>query len=203
MIKLNILDIFALFALLSSILVITSKNPVISIVYLVLLFLFVSLILILIGVKFIGLSYIIVYIGAISVLFLFIIMMININLIDILEIGKDYTKNIPLAFLLGILFAYSIFTIIPNFISYINIQLIQFDYINYFNHLFINIIYMLKLTYNTFFTHNSIFFEITVNQFSQIKSLGLLLYTKNGLLLVIISMILLIAMIALIFISRK
>jgi NADH-ubiquinone oxidoreductase chain 6 len=202
-IKFNLLDILAFCALFSGILVITSKNPVISIVYLVLLFLFISLILILIGIKFIGLSYIIVYIGAISVLFLFIIMMININLIDILEIGKDYTKNIPLAFILGILFAYSFFTIIPNFLTEINIELIQFDYFNYLNHLFTNIIYMLKLTYSSIISYNSAYYEISINQFSQVKSLGLILYTKNGLLLIIISMILLISMVALIFISRK
>jgi NADH-ubiquinone oxidoreductase chain 6 len=118
-----ILNSFAILALLFAILVITSKNPVISIVYLVGVFMFTSLILILLGIKFIGLSYIIVYIGAISVLFLFIIMMIDIKSVDILDIGRDYSKNLPLALLIGVLFIYSIFILIPilqmkNFLNY-------------------------------------------------------------------------------------
>ena len=69
--------------------------------------------LILMGVGFIGISYVIIYIGAIAVLFLFVIMMINIKLADILETGTQYTKNIPLALALGSLFFYEIFTILP------------------------------------------------------------------------------------------
>ena len=89
---------------LSSILVITSKNPVIAVVYLIAVFINTAGYMILTGIGFLGLSYIIIYIGAITVLFLFIIMMINIRLVDILEIGSEYTKNLPLAIILGLLF---------------------------------------------------------------------------------------------------
>ena len=51
--------------------------------------------------------------GAIAVLFLFVIMMINIKLTDILETGSQYTKNLPLALSIGLLFIYEIYTIIP------------------------------------------------------------------------------------------
>ena len=51
--------------------------------------------------------------GAIAVLFLFVIMMINIKLTDILETGSQYTKNLPLALSIGSLFIYEIYTVIP------------------------------------------------------------------------------------------
>ena len=83
-----LLDITSFNAILSSILVITSKNPVISVIYLISLFLNASLFLIIKGIYFLGISYILIYIGAITVLFLFVIMMINIKLTDILESGS-------------------------------------------------------------------------------------------------------------------
>ena len=66
-----LLDILAFGAILSSILVITSKNPVIAVTFLIAVFVNAAGYLILTGVGFIGISYIIVYIGAIVVLFLF------------------------------------------------------------------------------------------------------------------------------------
>jgi NADH-ubiquinone oxidoreductase chain 6 len=107
------LDILAFSALLSSILVITSKNPVIAVIFLISVFINAAGYLILLGIGFIGISYIIVYVGAIAVLFLFVIMMINIKLTDILETGSQYTKNLPLALAIGSLFIYEIFTILP------------------------------------------------------------------------------------------
>ena len=108
-----ILDVLSLGAVLSSVLVITSKNPVIAVIFLISLFINTAGYLIIIGIGFVGISYIIVYIGAITVLFLFIIMMINIRLLDLLEIGNEYTKNFPLAIIIGTLFTYEIFNILP------------------------------------------------------------------------------------------
>jgi NADH-ubiquinone oxidoreductase chain 6 len=81
-----LMDILSFGAILSSILVITSKNPVVAVIFLISLFINTAGYLILVGIGFVGLSYIIIYIGAITVLFLFIIMMINIRLLDLLEI---------------------------------------------------------------------------------------------------------------------
>src|SRR5580698_8424565 len=108
-----LIDILAFGALLSSILVITSKNPVIAVIFLISVFINAAGYLILLGIGFIGISYIIVYCGAITVLFLFVIMMLNIKLTDILETGSQYTKNIPLALAIGSLFFYELFTIMP------------------------------------------------------------------------------------------
>src|SRR6266566_2991765 len=106
----NLLVIGMLF---SSVLSITSKNPVISVIFLITTFVCAAVYLILIGINFIGISYIVIYVGAIAVLFLFVIMMINIKLSDILETGPQYNKNLPLAIAIGSIFIFILFTVIP------------------------------------------------------------------------------------------
>jgi len=90
-----LLEVLVFGAILSSILVITAKNPVVSVIFLISLVLNAALYLLVKGIYFMGISYILIYLGAIIVLFLFVIMMINVRLTDILEIGYQYTKNIP------------------------------------------------------------------------------------------------------------
>lgn len=124
-----ILILLCIGVVLSSIFVITSKNPVISVIFLILLFMNMAIYLIWSNIGFIGLSYILIYIGAITVLFLFIIMMINIRLVDILETGYQYTKNIPLAVFLGVLFIYLFYSILPYTNTNWDIVYIPFDVI--------------------------------------------------------------------------
>ena len=73
MVKALFIDLLAFGAIVSSVLVITSKNPVIAVIFLISLFVNAAGYLIFTGVGFIGLTYIILYVGAITVLFLFII----------------------------------------------------------------------------------------------------------------------------------
>lgn len=113
-IKNLLLEILVFISILSSILVIIAKNPVISVIFLISLVLNAALYLIVKGLSFMGISYILIYLGAIIVLFLFVIMMINIKLTDILEIGYQYTKNIPLAITVSILFFYFFFFVLPS-----------------------------------------------------------------------------------------
>ena len=61
----DILDIISLLAILCGILVIISKNPIVSVLFLIGLFASISCYLIMLGLSFIGLSYLIVYIGAV------------------------------------------------------------------------------------------------------------------------------------------
>src|SRR5918992_6104437 len=97
------LDIIYIFAILLGTLVIISKNPVISVLFLIGLFLSISCYLILTGLNFLGLSYLLVYIGAVSILFLFILMLINVRISELLT---DSINSIPLAILLGSFFNY-------------------------------------------------------------------------------------------------
>jgi NADH-ubiquinone oxidoreductase chain 6 len=73
------LDVLSVIALLFGISVIINKNPIASLLSLIGLFASISVYLILSGLTFIGFSYLIVYIGAVSILFLFILMLINIR----------------------------------------------------------------------------------------------------------------------------
>ena len=202
------IDILAFGALFSSVLVITSKNPVISVIFLISVFINAAGYLILLGIGFIGISYIIVYVGAIAVLFLFVIMLLNIRLTDILETGSQYTKNIPLALCLGSLFMYEIFTIIPfgasatagsfNNVSFLSSFL---NVITNLNGLFLKSdLSTADIVYTTI---NPVLADTTFTNFLQIQAIGQTLYTLGAFWLIITSVILLLAMVAPIFISKK
>lgn len=197
------LNILAFGTLLSSLLVITAKNPVIAVIFLISVFINAAGYLMLLGVGFLGITYIILYVGAITVLFLFVIMMINIKLTDILETGSQYTKNLPLAFAIGLLFIYELFSIMPfslNNVSSISALLDIFTNLNKFL-LSSGVDTLSNLAYvNT--TYNPITPDIQFTQFLQIEAIGQGIYTYGAIWLLICSIILLLAMVAPIFISR-
>jgi len=186
----NIFINFLSFAtLFSALLVITSKNPVISILFLIFTFVFAALYLILSDIVFIGFSYIIIYIGAIMVIFLFIVMMLNIKQSQIIEIGKAYTKNIPLGFLIGLILYYELINILP--FTFNNIFIL--DIINNLNYLFINL--NNDLFYSVLITYNPNYFDTNFINLLQIQSIGFSLYTYESILLIILSFILLLALV--------
>ena len=209
------IDILAFGALLSSVLVITSKNPVIAVIFLISVFVNAAGYLILLGIGFIGISYIIVYVGAIAVLFLFVIMLLNIRLSDILEAGSQYTKNIPLALAIGLLFIYEIFTIIPFRVNDVSLISSLLSLITNFNGLLLNFDIsssvplanpgavgegVANVVYNTI---NPILADTTFTGFLQVQAIGQSLYTFGAYWLIITSVILLLAMVAPIFITKK
>ena len=108
-----LLDFLALGSILSGILVITSKNPVISVLFLISVFVNVAGYLVLLGVGFIGISYLIVYVGAIAILFLFVVIMLNLQLAELSAVGSEYTQNLPLGTIVGSLFLFELVSILP------------------------------------------------------------------------------------------
>ena len=70
--------IFSLIAIVSAIMVIASKNTVHSVFFLILDFISISCLFIMIGAEFLGMIMLIVYVGAVAVLFLFVVMMLNV-----------------------------------------------------------------------------------------------------------------------------
>ena len=160
--------------------------------------------LILIGINFIGISYIVIYVGAIAVLFLFIILMINIKLTDILETGNSYTKNLPIALIITTLFLYIFNIIMPN--TFNNVPILSFNVFNSFNasQPLLNDNY-LSLT-NTFYstiTSEKHLVDAIITDFQQMEVLGHSLYTYQAIFLIILSIILLLAMVAIIVISKN
>ena len=195
-----LIDLLAFTALLSSVLVITSKNPVIAVIFLISVFVNAAGYLILLGIGFIGISYIIVYVGAIAVLFLFVIMMINIKLTDILETGSQYTKNLPLALSIGSLFIYEIYSIIP--FSFNNVSNTILDLLIKFNGFILNYDLTMSTLQGVNTAFNPVIADTALTPFLQIEAIGQGLYTYGASWLIIISIILLLAMVAPIFISK-
>lgn len=91
---------------------------IIAIIFLITLFLNVAIYLIMLGLNFIGLSYLLVYIGAITVLVLFIVMMISTELIQTVETGKKYSQLIPFSYLLACLALILFALTIPSFFDF-------------------------------------------------------------------------------------
>jgi NADH-ubiquinone oxidoreductase chain 6 len=188
-------SIIPLLTLLASTLTITSKNPVLSVTFLIITFVLAACYIMLLNINFIGISYIIVYVGAIAVLFLFIIMMINIKLSDIIEYGNQYTKTLPLGLIIISLILYYLFLIIP----YLFDNLFYGDYIySLFNLFNINNDYNFISNKTEILSIETIFKEI-----SQIDNVGFSLYAYGSIFLIILSIILLLGMISAIIISSS
>src|SRR5271168_5276354 len=129
----EVLDIISIVAILSGILTIISKNPIISVLFLIGLFLSISSYLIILGINFVGLSYLLVYIGAVSILFLFILMLINVRVSELLS---NTNNSIPLAILITITFNFSVYRVLPYSVTAFNGYIIDLN--NTLNNIFYN-----------------------------------------------------------------
>lgn len=103
--------LFSSFALISGVMVIQAKNPVHSVLFLILVFFNSAGLLIMLGLDFFAMIFLVVYVGAIAVLFLFVVMMLNIKLA---EINEKRLRYLPIGGFLGILFLLEIFVIVDN-----------------------------------------------------------------------------------------
>lgn len=187
-----LLDLLAFGALLSGVLVITSKNPVISVLFLISVFVNAAGYLLLLGVGFVGISYLIVYVGAIAILFLFVVMMLNINLTEIVSVGREYTKNLPLGLIVGSLFFFEILSLIPS--SYKEAGGLPLGLFNYINGLFLGIDSS-SVGSNVHMAFRQSGADERFVNFLQIESIGQGLYTYGSLWLLVASLILLLAMV--------
>lgn len=86
--------------------VITARNPIVCVFWLALCFVISALLLLLLGLEFLPLLFIVVYIGAVSVLFLFAVMLLNIKLV---EINENLTRYVPIGIIIGAIFLYQIY----------------------------------------------------------------------------------------------
>ena len=83
----------------SAVMVVTSRNPVHSVLWLIVAFFNAAALMVLVGAEFIAMLLVIVYVGAVAVLFLFVVMMLN---IDFAELRAGFVKNLPLGILLAV-----------------------------------------------------------------------------------------------------
>lgn len=209
--RVEILDIISTISIISGIFVIISKNPIVSVLFLIGLFLSISSYLIILGINFIGLSYLLVYVGAVSILFLFILMLINVRISELLS---NTSNSIPLAVLITIAFNFPVYRVLPysvaNFNGYtidLNNTLNNIFYNNYID-LFNKVSY---LNYNNTneIDNNEILFVTSkiwdgnLAETSHITTIGNIMYTSYSIWLILTSIILLLAMVGAIVITIK
>ena len=103
--------LFSCVLLTSSLMIILSQNSIYSVLFLVLSFVSSSSILFLLECEYISLIFIIIYVGAIAVLFLFVVMMLDIKTI---YLTKDSLKYFPFGSFLGFVFLIEILIVVPN-----------------------------------------------------------------------------------------
>ena len=175
------LDLLYIIAILLGVLVVISKNPIVSVLFLIGLFLCISAYLILTGLNFIGLSYLLVYVGAVSILFIFILMLIDIRISELLI---DSVNSIPLAILVGTFFNYFVNNVLP--------------YMVITNNLFYH--FSIKNQLNNV---TSVSWDGYLAETSHITSIGNILYGNYSIWLIITSVILLLAMVGCIVITLK
>ena len=191
------IDIIYILSIFLGIFTIISKNPIVSVLFLIGLFVNISVLLISVGFTFIGLSYILVYVGAVSILFLFILMLINIRISELLN---ETNNDVPLAVLTVILFYFIIAQVLPvnlvdknissNFLSFFNGSLNQKNLNNYN--------FSEEIVYASSKSWDSSLVDIT-----QITSIGNVMYTNYAIWLIIVSIVLLLAMVGSIVITIK
>lgn len=99
MIQLVSFYIFASIVIASAAMVIFARNPVHSVLWLIVAFFNAAGLMVLIGAEFIAMLLVIVYVGAVAVLFLFVVMMLD---IDFAELRAGFVKNVPLGLLLAV-----------------------------------------------------------------------------------------------------
>lgn len=199
-------------------------NPVLAVVFLIATFVLAAIYLILLGISFIGITYIILYVGAIAVLFLFVIMMLNLKDKDLIEPSSVSLNNGIYSFIIVIFFAFLINSLTSFSLNFKNLialeylglkdwtdlKIIAIDRINNIN---VNsstateqapagAYSALRGTSSAIADGNTSYADISLLDLTQIETLGQDLYTYGAVLLISLSIILLLAMFATIIISK-
>jgi NADH-quinone oxidoreductase subunit J len=159
---------FSSMVLTSGLIVITARNPIHSVLFMILVFVNVVCMLIFLEAEFLALTFVIVYVGAVAVLFLFVVMMLNIKII---ELNKELIHYFPIGSAVGFVFLFNIFIIlVSNGISSpLNLMLAtDSNYLDWFSN---------------------------VDSLSNIEVIGLLVYTNQIYFFIMSGLVLLVAMI--------
>lgn len=194
----SFLDNFSFIAILAGIAVIIVKNPILSLIALIGVYGFISMFLMLTGLTFIGFSYIIVYIGAVSILFIFILMLIDIRTS---ELQINNWNSIPLASIIVIFLNFALTEGLPVIMTLLN---------SIKSGILFNLKELISNNQVLSFVDNMNIMYVSSNNWdgnmaetSHISTLGNILYTSYNMWLFITSIILLLAMVGAIVITIK
>ena len=106
--------VFAIVAVASGIMVVTARNPVHSVLFLILAFFNAAGLFVLMGAEFLAMILVIVYVGAVAVLFLFVVMMLD---IDFVELRQGFVKYLPVGALIGVVLLVELFIVVGGWVT--------------------------------------------------------------------------------------
>jgi NADH-quinone oxidoreductase subunit J len=104
---------FSSVAVAAGVLVIASRNPVHSVLFLILVFFNAAGLFVLMGAEFLAMILVIVYVGAVAVLFLFVVMMLNVNFV---ELRRGVLQYLPIGALVGILLLIELLVVLGGWV---------------------------------------------------------------------------------------
>jgi NADH-quinone oxidoreductase subunit J len=105
--------VFAVLAVASGVMVVSSRNPVHSVLFLILAFFNAAGLFVLIGAEFLAMILIIVYVGAVAVLFLFVVMMLD---IDFAQLRSGFVRYLPIGALIGFILLAELVLVIGSWV---------------------------------------------------------------------------------------
>ena len=100
---------FALITVASAVMVISARNPVHSVLFLILTFFNSAGLFVLLGAEFLAMILVLVYVGAVAVLFMFVVMMLDINFV---ELRQGFLQYLPLGAIIGLLMLGELFVVV-------------------------------------------------------------------------------------------
>ena len=122
--------IFSFIAIFSAIMVVASKNTIHSVFFLILDFISISCVFIMIGAEFLGMIMLIVYVGAVAILFLFVVMMLNVaQQKNEWFTSRDSSAHIPIGLLVSLIIFFELIIVIggwkykPDLVDSISIKI--------------------------------------------------------------------------------
>ncbi len=102
---------FACTAVASAVLVISARNPVHSVLFLILTFFNAAGLFVLLGAEFLAMILVVVYVGAVAVLFMFVVMMLDINFV---EFRQGFLQYLPIGALIGVILLVELIVIVSS-----------------------------------------------------------------------------------------
>lgn len=157
---------FSLLAIVSAMMVVGSRNPVHSVLFLILVFCNATGLFLLLQVEFIAMIFLMVYVGAVAVLFLFVVMMLNVNVV---QLNENVLRYLPLGGLVAILLFLQILMIVEH-----------------------DLVSVSDLDVSSL---NAVSWASQLNEVSNLHSLGRVMYTEYFYFFLVAGMVLLVAMI--------
>jgi NADH-quinone oxidoreductase subunit J len=106
-----VFSLFSFLAIVAACMVIKAMNPVHSVLYLIVTFIATAGMFLLLNIEFVGIIIVVVYVGAIAVLFLFVVMLLNIRMVEVKDNSYTY---IPISGLLGLIFLFEMMVMIRD-----------------------------------------------------------------------------------------